>query len=60
MYSGIPCMYLKGENWKIYTVVLLDETFLFILYFLDEAVKETLRQAFISVDKEYFESIGQY
>ena len=53
-------MYLKGENWKIYTVVLLDETFLFILYFLDEAVKETLRQAFISVDKEYFESIGQY
>ena len=33
---------------------------LFILYFLDEAVKETLRQAFISVDKEYFESIGEY
>jgi hypothetical protein len=28
-------------------------------YILDDEVKEVLRQAFINVDKAYFESIGK-
>ena len=32
----------------------------YFIYILDEAIRETLRQAFISVDKEYFESIGKF
>ena len=31
----------------------------FVHYILDDEVKEVLRQAFINVDKAYFESIGK-